>query len=113
MPDRGLSLSVLYCSGWLRPTCLSILGFTLFLIRNGIGTPDRGGALQLTLDDQELLVLREVVNERIDTLLLEIANTDSREFRDEVVKRQDILVGVYAKLGCSRPEGSRSAACDS
>ena len=39
-------------------------------------------------------------------MLMEIANTDSREYKAMLVEEEDILQGIVAKLGSVRPDGS-------
>jgi hypothetical protein len=45
--------------------------------------------MQLNLTDDEAHALRALLQDYLPTLRMEVARTDAREFRHELVKRQD------------------------
>ena len=67
--------------------------------------------MQLDLDQTQVEVLQGVVKGRIDELLMEIANTDTRDYRQGLKTEETILQDIYAKLGCVHPEGSSETTC--
>ncbi len=69
------------------------------------------GRMQLDLDQKQVEVLQGIVRGRIDELLMEIANTDARDYREDLKAEETILQDVYAKLGCIHPEGSAETVC--
>jgi hypothetical protein len=60
-------------------------------------------AVELTLTPDEAELLRAMVEKDIHELLMEIANTDTREFREELKAKEVILVSVRAKLASASP----------
>jgi hypothetical protein len=42
---------------------------------------------------------------------MEIANTDARDYREDLKKEETILQDVYAMLGCVHPERSSETTC--
>ena len=67
--------------------------------------------MQLDLDQTQAGVLQSVVKGRIDELLMEIANTDARDYREGLKAEETALQEIYAKLGCVHPEGSSETTC--
>jgi len=67
--------------------------------------------MQLDLNDQEIAALRGVVQSRIDELLMEIANTDSRDYREELKSLEAVLQAVFGKLGCYHSAGTADTVC--
>jgi len=67
--------------------------------------------MQLDLSDQEVEALRGVVQSRIDGVLMEIANTDSRDYREQLKNQEAVLHGIFGKLGCMHPERSTDTSC--
>lgn len=59
----------------------------------------RGGAImELKLAGAEITILRETMEKAVDDLLREIANTDNREFRERLKKREEVVKGILARL---------------
>jgi hypothetical protein len=54
--------------------------------------------MELTLTGAESTVLRETMEKALDSLLMEIAHTDNRKFRDQLKERGRIVEGILAKL---------------
>jgi hypothetical protein len=54
--------------------------------------------MELKLTDAETTILRETMEKAVDDLLREIANTDSREFRERLKEREEIVRGILARL---------------
>ena len=50
------------------------------------------------LNEQEREVLRGVLEEYVSDLRMEISNTDSQDFRDELKEREALLKGILARL---------------
>ena len=67
--------------------------------------------MQADLTSIEVEILRHVLEARTNEMLMEIANTDSREYRAMLVEEEGVLQGLLAKLGCVRPEGSPETTC--
>ena len=67
--------------------------------------------MQLDLNQREVEVLQEVVNGRMHELLMEIANTDARDYREDLKEREDVLQTILAKLGCVHPPGRSETVC--
>jgi hypothetical protein len=61
--------------------------------------------MDLTLTALETRVLRETMEKALDTLLLEIARTDNRKFRDQLKEREGIVESILGKLAA----GERAA----
>jgi hypothetical protein len=53
-------------------------------------------ALQLSAEEAE--VLKEILQSYHDTLLMEIANTDTRDFRDRLKHRETVTRDVLQQL---------------
>lgn len=54
--------------------------------------------MEVTFSAAEVDVLREMIEKDIHGLVMEIANTDHREFRDQLKVKEALLEGVLAKL---------------
>jgi hypothetical protein len=52
----------------------------------------------LTLNDEERALLAEVLQETISELRMEIADTDSHDYRAELHKREDMLKALLKRL---------------
>ena len=52
--------------------------------------------IQLTDDEAE--VLRSVLEEYISDLRMEVSNTDSMDFREELKRKEEILKGLAGQL---------------
>jgi hypothetical protein len=55
------------------------------------------------LSDQEAGLLRLLVESRLSTLTIEIAHTDSREFKDLLRRQRELLEGIERKLPPAPP----------
>jgi hypothetical protein len=67
--------------------------------------------MQLDLNQEEVAALQTAIKGRIDGLLMEIANTDARKYREELKTEEGVLQAVFAKLGCVHAELSAETAC--
>ncbi len=54
--------------------------------------------MQLNLTDKEAHVLRALLHDYLPSLRLEVARTDAREIRHELVERQDVCERVLELL---------------
>ena len=54
--------------------------------------------MQLNLTDDEAHVLRALLQDYLPSLRLEVARTDAREIRHEMVRRQDVVERVLELL---------------
>lgn len=54
--------------------------------------------MELKLAGAEITILRETMEKAVDDLLREIANTDNREFRERLKKREEVVKGILARL---------------
>jgi hypothetical protein len=54
--------------------------------------------IRIDLEDAEARRLREILEIARDELLREIARTDDRAFRHELVVREELLAGLLARL---------------
>ncbi len=54
--------------------------------------------MEVMLTDREAELLRLMVEKDIHELLMEIANTDHREFREELKAKEDVLQSIRGKL---------------
>jgi hypothetical protein len=54
--------------------------------------------MQINLTDDEAHELRTLLHDYLPTLRMEVARTDSREFRHELMKRQDVCERVLDLL---------------
>jgi hypothetical protein len=54
--------------------------------------------MQLNLTDDEAHALRSLLQDYLPTLRMEVARTDAREFRHELLKRQDVAERVLELL---------------
>ena len=57
---------------------------------------------QLTLTDSEASTLRRVLEEYVSDLRMEIANTDSMDFRDQLKREEAFLKKLIEQLGTDR-----------
>ena len=57
---------------------------------------------QLTLTDEEAGTLRRVLEEYVSDLRMEIADTDSMDFRDQLKQEEAFLKGLIEQLGTDR-----------
>jgi hypothetical protein len=48
--------------------------------------------------DDEVEVLRSVLEEYISELRMEVSNTDSMDFREELKRKEEILKGLVGRL---------------
>ena len=55
-------------------------------------------SLQLDLTDDEAHTLRALLHDYLPELRREVARTDARDFRHEMVKRQDLCERLLAQL---------------
>jgi hypothetical protein len=46
--------------------------------------------MQLSLNEEEARTLRELLHDYLPELRMEVARTDARDFRHELIKRQDL-----------------------
>jgi hypothetical protein len=67
--------------------------------------------MRIELENQELDVLRRVVEQRLDGLLGQLSAADSLGFKQSLKVEHDVLAQVYDKLGCERPERSTVRSC--
>jgi len=56
------------------------------------------GSMELHLDDQELPVLRDLLQSALGDLSMEIANTDNAQFRARLRRERDLLKAVFDRL---------------
>lgn len=54
--------------------------------------------MNITLDDNEVRILHELLESDLKDLLREIAHTDHREFRAELQSREAIVHGILKRL---------------
>jgi hypothetical protein len=59
--------------------------------------------MRLELTEEETTTLRSLLHDYLPDLRREVAGTDAREMRHELVKRQDLCERLLARLG-DRPE---------
>ena len=57
---------------------------------------------QLTLTDQEAATLRRVLEQYVSDLRMEIADTDSMDFRDQLKREEAFLKKLIEQLGTDR-----------
>ena len=57
--------------------------------------------MDIKLSDKEVELLSEMVEKDIHELLREIANADSRKFREDLKAKEEILLGVQKKLSAA------------
>ena len=55
--------------------------------------------MRLELNDEEERTFRELLRDYLPGLQREIARTDARDFRHELVKREDLIERLLAELG--------------
>jgi NurA-like 5'-3' nuclease len=60
--------------------------------------------VSLNLSQKEADVLRDVLTQQHNRLLMEIANTDVREYRDSLKERETIVRKITDQLDGSRTE---------
>lgn len=54
--------------------------------------------MQFDLTEEQLLVLEELVSQKITSLGSEIRHTDNRDYRRELARKRDTLRGLSADL---------------
>jgi len=54
--------------------------------------------MQLALSDEEVHTLRLLLRDYLPELRMEVARTDAREFRHELIKRQDLCERILEQL---------------
>lgn len=54
--------------------------------------------MDIKLSDSEVDLLREILQKDIHELVMEIAKTDHREFREQLKKKEAMLEGLFARL---------------
>jgi len=54
--------------------------------------------MQIDLTDDEVNTLRSLLHDYLPELRMEVARTDAREFRHELVKRQDLCERLVKEL---------------
>lgn len=59
-------------------------------------------AVELTLTDKEILLLKEILEADLSKLLMEIANTDVRSMRKGLKEREASLRSIVEKLPISK-----------
>jgi hypothetical protein len=52
----------------------------------------------IQIADDEVEVLRSVLDEYISELRMEVSNTDSMDFREELKRKEEILKGLAGRL---------------
>jgi len=52
----------------------------------------------IQLSDEEADVLTSVLEEYISELRMEVSNTDSMDFRDDLKRKEEILKGLVGRL---------------
>lgn len=57
----------------------------------------------LTLNDEERDLLAEVLQETISELRMEIADTDSHDYRAQLHKREDLLKAMVKRVSTEAP----------
>jgi hypothetical protein len=55
--------------------------------------------MTLDLSDSEQAILREVLEEAVSEMGTEISGTDSRDFREDLKDRREVVLKVIAALG--------------
>ena len=59
---------------------------------------DTEASMQLSLSDEETRTLRLLLHDYLPALRLEVARTDARDFRHELIKRQDLCERLLEDL---------------
>jgi hypothetical protein len=59
--------------------------------------------MQLTLNPQEAMVLREVLTAHLAALRVGIGRSDHREYREMLRERDEVLERIVAQLGGEEP----------
>ena len=59
--------------------------------------------MRLELSNAEERILREVLESTLSDLRMEMADTDSKDFRDTLKERKRVLEKVLAAMGPPRP----------
>ncbi|WP_172399747.1 hypothetical protein [Geothermobacter hydrogeniphilus] len=54
--------------------------------------------IRLELNDMEQETLRQALAKRLSSLVDEIAHTDTRDYRDFLKERKEILTGIHDRL---------------
>ena len=55
--------------------------------------------MQLTLDDNQVAVLRDILHSELGDLRMEIADTDNPAYRRELKAREDVLRSLIDAVG--------------
>ena len=59
---------------------------------------DPEAAMQLSLSEEEARTLRLLLHDYLPELRMEVARTDARDFRHELIKRQDLCERLLEDL---------------
>ena len=54
--------------------------------------------MHLNLNDEEALTLRMLLRDYLPQLRMEVARTEARDFRHELIKRQDLCERILSRL---------------
>ena len=63
---------------------------------------ERGCAVQLSLNEEEALTLRDLLGDYLPELRMEVARTEARDFRHLLLKRQELVERLLEQLGGRR-----------
>jgi hypothetical protein len=64
--------------------------------------------MQLTLGEDDVLVLRDMLHDFLHELRLEVARTEAKDFRHRLLVRQDLLERLVARLEEEAKPASRA-----
>lgn len=71
----------------------------------GFVTAERRAAMKLELTDVERQALREILENYLSDLSVEIADTDSMDYREALKHKREVVKKVLAALGQDAPAG--------